>query len=58
VLARSCNEFTLAFLDVSQPLSEEFPASLRLLYGHAALLELVGNGEQIYVIKRSTLTTL
>ena len=45
MLARRRNELTFAFLDVTEPLAKEFPASLCLLDGHATLLELMRHSQ-------------
>ena len=58
MLARRRNKLGLAFLDLSEPLSEEFPASLGLLDRHATFLELMRHSQQVNVFKRSTLAAL
>ena len=49
-LSGGCDKLALALLDVSQPLSEEFPAPLRLFDGQAALLKLIGDREQVNLL--------
>ena len=43
ILSRGSDKLTFTLLDVSQALSEQFPAALGLLDGHPALLEPLGD---------------
>ena len=49
-LSSGCDELALALLDISQPLSEEFPAPLRLFDGQTALLKLIGDRKQVNLL--------
>ena len=49
-MACDCDKLTFSLLDVSQTLSEQLPAPLRLLHRHAALLEPLGNAQEVYLV--------
>lgn len=48
-LSSGRHKLTFSLLDVSEALAKELPAALRLLDRHTALLELLGDREQVYL---------